>query len=115
MSSPPRSAAGARRPHPEPLFAALGNRTRLALVTSLAPGRARSIRELTGDSRLTRQAIAKHLRILERAGVVRATRRGRETRFRLDPEAIAAARGYLDVVAAQWQEALGRLKAFVEP
>ncbi len=111
----PRGAAGpVRGPHRAPLFAALGDATRLALVARLARGQPCSISQLTEGSRLTRQAITKHLRILERAGIVHSVRAGRESRFAFDPAPIADAKEYLDRVSAQWDEALTRLKAFVE-
>jgi DNA-binding transcriptional ArsR family regulator len=99
---------------PAALFGALADPTRLALVTRLSGGDARSIASLSADWRVTRQAVTKHLRVLERAGLVRSTRTGRETRFALRPEAMAPARDYLDGIAAEWEAALGRLKEFVE-
>jgi DNA-binding transcriptional ArsR family regulator len=104
----------AERAAPAELFAALGDPTRLSLVMKLAAGRACSIATLSRGAEVTRQAMTKHLRVLERAGLVRSEHAGRETRFRLEPEAIGPARAYLDDVSAQWEEALGRLKAFVE-
>ena len=96
------------------IFAALGDETRLALVAKLCGGQAHSISQLAAGSRLTRQAITKHLRVLERAGIVGSVRAGRESRFKFDPEPIAGLKEYLDFVSAQWDEALSRLKAFVE-
>jgi DNA-binding transcriptional ArsR family regulator len=96
------------------LFAALGDQTRLALVAQLAGGQPRSIAELTRGSRLTRQAIRKHLRVLETAGVVRGVRLGREHRFAFSPQPMVGIREYLDFVSQQWEQALGRLKSFVE-
>jgi DNA-binding transcriptional ArsR family regulator len=95
-------------------FAALGDATRLALVARLASGEPRSIAELTAGSKLTRQAITKHLRVLERAGMVRCRREGRESRFAFDPRPVEEMREYLASVSAEWDAALGRLKAFVE-
>src|SRR5919108_405938 len=63
---------------------------------------------------VTRQAITKHLPVLARAGLVRGTRRGREHVWELDPTQLAEARRYLDSISAQWDDALSRLKAFVE-
>lgn len=97
-----------------PLFAALGDRTRLALLMKLSGGGARSIASLSTDTKLTRQAVTKHLHVLESAGLVRSARVGRESRFSYRPEPIAEARDYLDRVAAQWDDALSRLRAFVE-
>ena len=96
------------------VFAALGDDTRLALVAKLGRGEARSISHLTAGSKLTRQAITKHLRVLETAGVVRGMREGRESLFELDPRPIDGLRQYLESVSEQWDQALGRLKAFVE-
>jgi|ERR1700722_2121674 len=118
MSPPPRSGAGApRRAQAQiqaPIFAALGDRTRLALVATLCAGPARSISELAGDFALTRQAVTKHLRVLERAGIVHSARRGRESRFQFDPRPIEQVRTYLDLVAEHWDQALSRLKSLVE-
>ena len=96
------------------MFAALGDATRLALVAKLTGGEPRSISQLTAGSRLTRQAITKHLRVLQAAGVVRGMREGRESLFELDPRPIDGLRKYLESVSEQWDEALGRLQAFVE-
>ena len=96
------------------VFAALGDKTRLLLVARLADGRAYSISQLTAGSRLTRQAITKHLRVLKRAGMVHSTRAGRERRFEFDPRPIEGMKEYLDRVSEQWDQALARLKSFVE-
>jgi DNA-binding transcriptional ArsR family regulator len=96
------------------LFATLGDATRLRLVMTLASGEPRSIAELTAGSKLTRQAITKHLRVLERVGIVRCERAGRESRFAFDPRPVEEMRSYLDSVSAEWDAALGRLKLFVE-
>lgn len=99
---------------PAAAFAALGDRTRLALVAKLAGGAALSIAALSADAGMTRQGVAKHLRVLAEAGLVVSATAGRETRYALDPARITAMRDYLAAVAAQWDDALGRLKAFVE-
>jgi DNA-binding transcriptional ArsR family regulator len=96
------------------VFAALGDETRLALIEKLAGGQPRSITHLASGSKLTRQAITKHLRVLETAGVVRGVREGRESVFELDPRPIDGLKLYLDSVSKQWDQALGRLKALVE-
>lgn len=108
------AAGGKRRGQAAPLFAALGDATRLALVARLSNGEFRSIAELTSGSRMSRQAITKHLRVLEHAGLVRCTQRGRESIFEFSPEPLSEARAYLDSVSAEWDAALARLKAFVE-
>lgn len=97
-----------------PVFAALGDETRLMLVGKLCRGQPASISELTEGSKLTRQAITKHLRVLENAGIVHSVRAGRESRFEFDPKPIGELRRYLDVVSGQWDQALFRLKTFVE-
>jgi DNA-binding transcriptional ArsR family regulator len=104
----------ALRPGRAPVFAALGDETRLLLVAKLCTGQPRSISQLTKGSRLTRQAITKHLRVLQRAKIVHSVRTGRESRFELDPEPIEEMKNYLDQVSAQWDQAFSRLKSFVE-
>jgi DNA-binding transcriptional ArsR family regulator len=104
-----RSAAARAR-----VFAALGDETRLALLARLYDGRRRSISELTEGSKLTRQAITKHLRVLERVRVVHSVREGRESLFEFNPQPMEELREYLEVIGRQWEEALLRLKAFVE-
>jgi DNA-binding transcriptional ArsR family regulator len=99
---------------PAPVFAALGDATRLTLVTKLSDGTPRSIVQLTSDFALTRQAVSKHLRVLEKAGIVSRARVGRESRFVYQPEPIEQVKGYLDTVSEQWDDALSRLKSFVE-
>ena len=110
--SPSRTAA--RRPAYAPVFAALGDETRLLLIANLSAGEPRSISQLTQGHKVTRQAITKHLRILESAGLVRGERSGRRSLFELDPRPIMELREYLDLVSAQWDQALSRLKSFVE-
>ena len=103
-----------QRPAPAHLFAALGDQTRLALVARLVSGQPASIAELTAGSRITRQAVTKHLRVLESVGVVRCARSGRERLFEFDPKPVEDLKEYLEVVSEQWDQALARLKAFVE-
>ena len=97
-----------------PIFAALGDATRLKLLTKLSRGSRVSIARLTEGSTLTRQAITKHLRVLRDAGLVRGVRRGRENLFELEPEPLDEARRALDVISRQWDQVLARLKSFVE-
>ena len=99
---------------PLPVFAALGDRTRLRLVAKLCGGEPHSISQLTQGSRLTRQAITKHLRVLEKAEIVRSVHKGRESLFELNPEPIEEMKKYLDEVSEQWDRALARLKSFIE-
>lgn len=96
------------------IFAALGDETRLLLVAKLSRGRPCSISQLTEGSKLTRQAITKHLRVLEDVGIVHSARTGRKSLFELDPKPMEEIREYLDRVSEEWDQALGRLKAFVE-
>ena len=101
------------------VFAALGDETRLALVAKLSDGRPASIAQLTeaqstGGSKMTRQAITKHLRVLERARIVHGVRAGRESLFALDPKPMEELREYLSLVSEQWDRSLARLKSYVE-
>ena len=96
------------------VFAALGDETRLGLLAKLTLGEPRSIVQLTEGTRLTRQAVTKHLRVLQAAGVVRSERVGRESRFTLDPRPLTEAQAWLDHVSKQWDNALLRLRALVE-
>ncbi len=73
-----------------------------------------SIARLTASSRVTRQAITKHLRVLEGAGLVRSTRRGRESIWQLEQRRLREARRYLELISLQWDDALERLRTFVE-
>ena len=96
------------------VFAALADATRLALVAKLCTRLPYSISQLTRGSKLTRQAITKHLRVLESAGIVHSVRTGRESRFEFDPQPMEGIKQYLDFVSEQWDQALSRLKSFVE-
>ena len=109
-----RKSSAARKPPPAPIFAALGDETRLALIEKLSDGSPCSIAQLTEGTDLTRQAVTKHLRVLEDVSIVRGVRTGRETLFQLDPAPLRIARDYADVVSQQWDQALSRLKALVE-
>lgn len=97
-----------------PVFAALGDPTRLRLVVSLSDGRARSIRELTDATDVTRQAVTKHLHTLSSAGLVRDAKEGRERLWRLEPDRFARATAALATLERQWDTALGRLKLALE-
>jgi DNA-binding transcriptional ArsR family regulator len=103
-------------------FAALGDETRLRLVERLG-GRvsgptggdgAMSITKLTAEFKVSRQAITKHLHVMQSAGLVRNTRRGRESVWQLERQRLAEARHYLGQISKQWDDALGRLRNFVE-
>jgi DNA-binding transcriptional ArsR family regulator len=106
------------KPEPAPkdsasLFAALGDETRLRIVARLCDG-PMSIVKLTAGSQITRQAVTKHLRVLESARLVRGARHGRERVWQLDRRRVEDARHYLDLISKQWDDALGRLRDFVE-
>jgi DNA-binding transcriptional ArsR family regulator len=96
-----------------PLFAALGDETRLQLLVRLSSG-PDSIAGLSARAAVSRQAIKKHLDVLGRAGLARGSRRGREHIWQLEPGRLDEARAYLERIARQWDDALTRLKAFVE-
>jgi DNA-binding transcriptional ArsR family regulator len=97
-----------------PIFAALGDETRLGLVSRLAAGRPMSIARLTSGTDVTRQAVTRHLQVLEDAGLVRGTRRGRERLWELDKARLQMARRCIDQISEWWDEKLARLKASVE-
>jgi DNA-binding transcriptional ArsR family regulator len=114
MSHKRRSSIAVKRQRRAPVFAALGDETRLSLLARLCGGQPHSISQLTEGSKLTRQAITKHLRVLESVGIVHSVRTGRESRFEFDPEPMEGIKEYLDFVSEQWDQALSRLKSFVE-
>ncbi len=107
------SPASARRKSPAPVFAALGDETRLELVSRLGDGRQHSITELTEGLDLTRQAVTKHLQVLKDAGIVNRKRVGRESRFVIQSGSVSHARDYLARVSDQWDQAIERLKAML--
>ena len=106
MSKRPSSAA--------PVFAALGDQTRLHLVSSLCDAGPQSITRLTSGCKVTRQAVTKHLRVMEKAGLVHCRRAGRESVWQLELRALEDARRYLAQISTQWDQALSRLRTFVE-
>lgn len=109
--SPADTLASPRAAH---LFAALGDETRLRLLVRISSDGPASMAQLGSKSRITRQAIAKHVQVLADAGLVKTTRRGRERVCELDPRRIADAQQVLKRIAGQWDDALLRLKAHVE-
>jgi DNA-binding transcriptional ArsR family regulator len=96
------------------VFAALGDETRLRVVSRLCDEGPLSIARLTEGSAITRQAVTKHLRVLADAGVVRGARDGRENVWEVEPRRLVEARRWLDVIAGEWDATLSRLRAFVE-
>jgi len=97
-----------------PVFAALGDATRLMVVARLCSGGPQSIARLSRDADVTRQAITKHLHALAQAGLVRGRRAGRERIWELETERLEVAHRCLDQISERWDAAIGRLKAFVE-
>ncbi|MEO8201434.1 MAG: metalloregulator ArsR/SmtB family transcription factor [Gemmatimonadota bacterium] len=111
----PRSnLAGVQVRDAAPLFAALGDETRLKLISRLTTGGPGSITQLSEKSAVSRQAITKHLTVLSQVGLVHSTRRGRERVWELRPRRLADAHQYLDGISRQWDQALEQLKRFVE-
>src|SRR5215468_6168974 len=102
MSQKQRKSLSARERAQAPVFAAFGDETRLALVARLSGGQPCSISQLTKGSRLTRQAITKHLRVLESVGIVHSAYEGRESLFNFEPKPIDKMSEYLDFVSKQW-------------
>jgi DNA-binding transcriptional ArsR family regulator len=97
-----------------PVFMALGDATRLSLLSRLCEGQPLSISELTEGMSLTRQGVTKHLAILERANIVARQRLGRESRYSVRGEALGLASDYLSRASRQWDEATARLRRLVE-
>lgn len=114
MSDPREAAADRGVADAASIFAALGDETRLRIVTRLCRAGPQSIVRLTEGSHVTRQAVAKHLRALSEAGLVRGQRVGRERVWELEPRRLTEVQRYLDAITAQWDEAIGRLKSYVE-
>ncbi len=99
---------------PAPVFAALGDENRLRLLARLGSGEPLSISRLTDGSGISRQGITKHLRVLAGAGLVRSSRRGKESLWQLERRRLEEARRSLDQIALQWDVSLNKLKLFVE-
>ena len=97
-----------------PLFAALGDETRLQVVARLCAEGPLSIVRLSSGAGVTRQAVTKHLRVLEGAGVVHSSKAGRENMWTLQPRALVDAKRLLDSISSEWDDTLERLRAFVE-
>jgi DNA-binding transcriptional ArsR family regulator len=97
-----------------PVFAALGDQTRLALLQRLSHGGPASISMLAGSFDVTRQGVTKHLQVLAAAGIIEGRREGREHVWALNPARFEDARRCLDIIARGWDDALVRLKAQLE-
>lgn len=96
------------------MFAALGDETRIGFVARLGADGPLSTAELGARASISRQAVTKHLHVLEGAGLVRGLRHGRDSVWELQPHGLLAARRCLEQISRQWDEALGRLQALVE-
>ena len=114
MSSARREGVRRELRRNAPRFAALGDETRLTLLTKLCGGSPLSIAQLTESATVTRQAVTKHLNVLQAAGLIRGVRQGRERRFQLEPRPLNDARRALENISRQWDVALARLKSYVE-
>jgi DNA-binding transcriptional ArsR family regulator len=110
----PADRPGLNLPNAASVFAALGDETRLQLVSRLGTDGPLSIVRLTAGTDVTRQAITKHLNVLADAGLARSMRHGRELRWQLQADSLASAKKYLDEVSQSWDQALDRLRQFVE-
>jgi DNA-binding transcriptional ArsR family regulator len=108
VNQPPPLASAA------PVFAALGDATRLRLIALLCAGGAASIAQLTAGTDVTRQAVTKHLQVLADAGLVRDIKLGRERFWEFDPLQLEEARHSLETISQQWDFALGKLKRALE-
>lgn len=97
-----------------PVFAALGDETRLQVVSRLCNEGPLSIVRLSSNTGVSRQAVSKHLRVLEDAGLVRSSKEGRENVYTLEPRALIEAKRWLDTISLEWDHTLERLRAFVE-
>jgi DNA-binding transcriptional ArsR family regulator len=111
---PRAHTAAARLAEAAPIFAALGDETRLRIVARLCGDGPQSISRLADGAEVSRQAITKHLHALEDAGLARSFRTGRERIWELRPKRLSEVRRYLDQISQQWDSALVRLRAFVE-
>jgi DNA-binding transcriptional ArsR family regulator len=96
------------------VFFALGDGTRLAVVKKLGAGQALSATALSGGAKVSRQAIVKHLQVLEGAGLVTHERRGREVLYGLETRGLEDARTFIERISAVWDRRIDRLRAFVE-
>lgn len=112
--SPRSRSAAVKFSEAAPVFAALGEATRLTLVARLCTEGPLSIARLSEGTGVTRQAITKHLQTLAHAGVVHGTRSGRERIWELETRRLEKARRCLDQISHQWDAAIARLQAFVE-
>lgn len=96
-----------------PVFAALGDETRWSILAALGEGDA-SASSLAGRLPVTRQAIAKHLAVLQTVGLVEAVRVGREVRFRVLGAQLSGAARELEAIGTAWERRLSAIKEIAE-
>jgi len=96
------------------VFAALGDPGRRSLVEAVAARGDATATELAADLPVTRQAVAKQLSALADAGLLRATRAGRETRYTVTPEPLEDAVAWMVEVGARWDDRLAKLASSLE-
>jgi len=108
------NAAALNTEYQATIFSALGDPTRLSLVAKLIDGQSHSITTLASDTHITRQAVTKHLHVLENVGIVTSIKNGRESLYALDPKPLKSVQEYLAVIALEWDRSLNNLKAFLE-
>ena len=108
------TVAAAKLADAAPVFAALGDNTRLHIVARLCGDGPLSIVQLADTAAVSRQAVTKHLHALDMAGLARSSRAGRECIWELQTKRLSEARRYLDQISQDWDAALERLRAFVE-
>lgn len=109
-----RNNAALKIEYPAKVFAALGDPVRLSLVHKLNDSHSHSISNLTQGAKITRQAVTRHLSVLEGIGLVNKIKDGRETLYILDPEPLKSMQAYLEIISAQWDNKLNNLKNFLE-
>lgn len=112
--SPRADTSVAPAPDMAPVFFALGDKTRLQLIAALCVGGVLSIAQLTADTAMTRQAVTRHLQVLADAGLVKDLKIGRERLWQFEPQQLDEARRSLELIAQQWNQALGRFKLAME-
>ena len=120
MPQPHQAASGSSGAQPlgdaaaGAVFAALADPTRRHLVAALAERGEATATGLAAELPISRQAVAKHLATLNRAGLVSESRRGRERRFELDPRPLADAAAWLTTVGGEWDARLADLKKLLD-
>ncbi len=108
-----KSMSRARNAAVAELFFALGDPTRLSLLDKLGVGQL-SATELAEDAKVSRQAIVKHLQVLEGAGLLRTKKQGREVLYIVQPRRLQEVQEYLEMISSGWDEALVRLQKMVD-